>query len=274
MHNRMWKRSTSWLQSGVLGALLLAWPALAQQAPAAPPPVTVKGPATATAPAASRTVEEVLSHADRGQNGLHSFVVNVRITNYVRDKVDKVTQYEVSIKGGSRSLVKFLDPEDQGKFLLTVDEFMWIYLRSASRPVRVTPLQRLSGNASNGDVAQTSLVENYQPVAMTEELLDGKPVYVMDLVAKRKSATYQATRYWIDKNTLLPIKADYKLGSGKVSKRALFTDYQRVDGVTLLRRQEIYDLLRNEEKSVLEYSNYVRRELPDKMFNKNFRQEL
>jgi hypothetical protein len=109
---------------------------------------------------------------------------------------------------------------------------------------------------------------------MVEEVLEGKPVYVLDLVAKRKSATYQATRYWIAKDTGLPVQAEYKLASGKVSKRALFAEYQTVEGRQVLRRQEIYDLLRKEEKSVLEYSNYVRRELPDKMFNKNFRQEL
>jgi outer membrane lipoprotein-sorting protein len=266
MTEGMWRRSRGWLQGGLLGALMVVQPAVAQTEPVAPP--------AAKAPAAQPTAEEILSQADRGQNGFQSFVVDVRITNYVREKVDKVTNYQVSIKGGDRSLVKFVDPEDQGKFLLTVDEFMWIYLRSASRPVRVTPLQRLSGNASNGDVAQTSLVENYQPVSMTEDVLEGKPVYVLDLVAKRKSATYQGTRYWIAKDTRLPVKAEFKLGSGKASKRAVFAEYQTVDGRQVLRRQEIYDLLRNEEKSVLEYSNYVRRELPDKMFNKNFRQEL
>jgi outer membrane lipoprotein-sorting protein len=266
MHEGMWRRGRGWLQAVWLGALMVMQPALAQPAPEAPP--------AAKAPSVQPTAEEVLSQADRGQNGFQSFVVDVRITNYVRDKVDKVSNYQVFLKGGDRSLVKFADPEEKGKYLLTVDEFMWIYLKSASRPVRVTPLQRLSGNASNGDVAQISLVENYQPVAMTEEVLEGKPVYVLDLVARRKSATYQAARYWIAKDTRLPVKAEYKLGSGKVSKRALFLEYQPVEGRQLLRRQEIYDLLRNEEKSVLEYSNYVRKELPDKMFNKNFRQEL
>lgn len=250
MSKSMWRG----LWGGLLAALVALQPALAQPT----------GP----------TAEEVLAQADRGQNGFQSFVVDVRITNHVGDRVDKVSNYQVSIKGGSRSLVKFVDPEQQGRFLLTVEEFMWIYLPSASRPVRVTPLQRLSGNASNGDVAQTSLVENYQPVAMVEEVLEGKPVYVLDLVAKRKSATYQAARYWIAKDTRMPVQAEYKLASGKVSKRALFAEYQTVEGRQVLRRQEIYDLLRNEEKSVLEYSNYVRRELPDKMFNKNFRQEL
>ena len=33
---------------------------------------------------------------------------------------------------------------------------MWVYLPDTSRPIRITPLERLSGDASNGDVARTN----------------------------------------------------------------------------------------------------------------------
>jgi len=256
-----------WLTGGVLAVGLFLQPvAEAQQASAQ---------AAKAAPAAALpTAEEVLALADRSKNGFDSFVVDVRITNYRKGVVDKVSNYQVSIKGANKSLVKFVEAEDKGKFLLTVDDFMWFYLRSASRPVRVTPLQRLSGNASNGDVAQTSLVENYSPVSMTEDVVDGKPALLLELTARRKSATYQGARYWVAREDYLPLKAEFFFGSGKPSKRAVFTEYQTVQGRRVLRRQEIFDLLRNEERTVLEYSNYVSRDLPDKMFNKNFRQDL
>jgi hypothetical protein len=271
MRKGTWKKA--WLVGGLLGAFVAVQPvALAQGATAAAKPTSEAKPAQ---PAAAKpTPGEILAQVDRSKNGFDSFVVDVRITNYRRGAVDKVSNYQVSIKGANKSLVKFVEAEDKGKFLLTVDDFMWFYLRSASRPVRVTPLQRLSGNASNGDVAQTNLAENYETVSMTEEVVDGKPTYVLDLVAKRKSATYQGARYWVAKDSLLPLKAEFKLGSGKPSKRAVFVEYQLVDGRRVLRRQEIYDLLRNEEKTVLEYSNYVSKDLPDKMFNKNFRQDI
>ena len=227
-------------------------------------------PAEARAPSPA----EVLAKMDRSKNGWDSFVVEVKISNYLRGAVEKVSNYQVFIKSGNKSLVKFLEAEDKGKYLLTVDEFMWFYLPSASRPVRVTPLQRLSGNASNGDVAQTSLVDNYNPTSMQEQVLDKVPVYLMELVAKNDGATYQKITYWVTRDTFLPIKAEYRLGSGKPSKRAIFSEYQDVNGRPMLRRQEIYDLLRNEDKTVLEYQKYHHREIPDKMFNKNYRQEL
>ena len=40
---------------------------------------------------------------------------------------------------------------------------MWVYLPDTSRPVRITPLERLSGDASNGDVARTNYAVDYSP---------------------------------------------------------------------------------------------------------------
>jgi len=236
--------------------------------------ILVGGMALLAAPASAPSAAELLTRMDRSRNGWDSFVVEVKITNYLRGAVDRSSRYQVFIKGDNKSLVKFLEPEDRGKYLLTVDELMWFYLMSASRPIRVTPLQRLSGNASNGDVAQMNLAQNYTPVSLKEELLDAAPVYVMDLEAKDSNATYQKMTYWIARDTTLPVKAEFRLASGKASKRALFVEYQKVDGRMLLRRQEIYDQLRNDEKTVLEYQKYERRDLPDKLFNKNYRQEL
>ncbi len=46
---------------------------------------------------------------------------------------------------------------------------MWIYLPDTSRPVRITPLERLSGDASNGDVARTNYAVDYSPVYLRTE---------------------------------------------------------------------------------------------------------
>ena len=88
-------------------------------------------------------------------------------------------------------LVRFADPNDKGKLMLMVEDAMWLYMPSTSQPIRVTPLQRLSGNASNGDVAQTSLTANYTAALVGDESLEGEPAHVLELTAKRKSATYQ-----------------------------------------------------------------------------------
>ena len=230
------------------------------------------GPMRADAPI--RSADEILAAADRTRNGWDSFSVDVKITNYKKDRLVSTSSYEVLIKGADKTLVKFADASDKGKLLLMLEDAMWLYIPSTSRPIRVTPLQRLSGNASNGDVAQTSLTANYAGTLVGTETVDDQAAYVLDLVARRKSATYQKVRYWVSQASLLPIKAEFQLSSGKASKVCLYQEYQKVEGRRVLRRQVIYDLLRDDQKTVMEFQKYEPRELPDKFFNRNYLTEF
>lgn len=231
------------------------------------------GPVPARA-AAAKGADEILAAADRGRNGWDSFSVDVTITNFKNERPESSSRYEVLIKGADRTLVRFHDPRDKGKLLLMLEDAMWLYLPSTSRPIRVTALQRLSGNASNGDVAQTSLAANYAAALVGEETVDGQPVHVLELTARRKSATYQRVRYWVAAASLLPVKAEFQLTSGKPSKRCVYERYETVAGRPVLRRLVIYDLLRAEQKTVMEYGRYSPRDLEDKLFNRNFLAEL
>ncbi|MGZ5440816.1 MAG: outer membrane lipoprotein-sorting protein [Thermoanaerobaculia bacterium] len=223
----------------------------------------------AATPAVTPTAAQILSGVDRTRNGWNSFVVDVKIDNFKNNKAVDQDAYQVYIKGSERTLVKFMSPEDRGKTLLMLDQNMWLYLPSASRPIRVTPLQRLSGNASNGDIAQTNLAANYNARFLGDEMLGARDSWMLELKAKGKGATYQVVRLWVGKSDLTPIKAEFRLQSGKPIKRVEYLEYVTFGTQKMIRRQVMYDLLRNEQKTVVEYANYQRRELADKMFNRN-----
>lgn len=223
----------------------------------------------ATLHAAAPTADQILSSVDRTRNGWSSFVVDVKINNFRNGRNVDQNAYQVFIKGTDRTLVKFMSPQDKGKTLLMLDEAMWLYLPTASRPVRVTPLQRLSGNASNGDIAQTNLAANYTAVVTGEATINGKEAWTLELTAKRKSATYKVVNLWVGKNDFTPIQAEFRLQSGKPMKRVEYLEYDTFGTQKMIRRQVMYDLLRGEEKTVVEYANYERRELADKLFNQN-----
>ena len=223
----------------------------------------------ATLPAAAPTADQILSSVDRTRNGWTSFVVDVKINNFKNGKPSDQNAYQVFIKGTDRTLVKFMSPEDRGKSLLMLDQAMWLYLPTASRPVRVTPLQRLSGNASNGDIAQTNLAANYTARVTGEAKVGTRDAWTLELKARRKGATYQIVNLWVAKSDLTPIQAEFRLHSGKPMKRVEYLEYQTFGAQKMIRRQVMYDLLRNEEKTVVEYANYERRDLADKLFNQN-----
>jgi outer membrane lipoprotein-sorting protein len=144
---------------------------------------------------------------------------------------------------------------------------MWIYLPDTSRPIRITPMERLSGGASNGDVARTNYAEDYDAQVLRSEELDGIPCYVLDLTARGRGATYRRIHYWVRMSDAEPVKGEFFLASGKHIKSATFDEFQTVAGVRVLRRMTIYDRIRQGSSTVIEYLSMTPRVLPDKLFH-------
>jgi outer membrane lipoprotein-sorting protein len=209
----------------------------------------------------------LLRRSDRSRNGWDSFVARIRIVNYEQGRADEEQVFEVSQKGVDKSYVEFLSPRDKGRHMLMLGDDMWIYLPDTSRPIRITPAERLAGSASNGDVARTNYAEDYDATFLRTEELAGLECHVLDLSARRKGATYRRVHYWVRSQNAEPVKAEYFLASGKHIKSATFDEYQTVRGVRILRRTTIEDQIRKGARSVLEYLSFTPKTLPDKLFH-------
>jgi hypothetical protein len=127
-------------------------------------------------------------------------------------------------------------------------------------------LERLSGDASNGDVARTNYAADYTPTYLRTEKSGADTCYVLDLAARRKGATYQRILYWVRAQDDRPVKAEFYLTSGKRIKSASFDDFVTVQGRAQLRRMTLCDEIRRQSHSVLEYSGIAPHSLPDKLF--------
>jgi outer membrane lipoprotein-sorting protein len=210
--------------------------------------------------------EALLKRSDAFRNGWPAYVVNVKITTYEAGKSDEEHLYEVSQKGTDKTYVDFMSPREKGRHLLMLGDDMWVYLPDTSRPVRITPLERLTGDASNGDVARTNYAVDYSPVFLRSEKIGSVDCNVLELTAKRKGATYQRILFWVRTEDARPVRAEFYLTSGKRIKSATFDDFYSVSGRQQLRRMTLYDEIRHNSHSVLEYSGIAPRELPDKLF--------
>jgi outer membrane lipoprotein-sorting protein len=211
--------------------------------------------------------QELLKRSDAMRNGWPSYVVRVKITNFEGEKQDEEHLYQISQKGNDKTHVEFLSPRDKGRYLLMLGDDMWIYLPDTSRPVRITPLERLTGDASNGDVARTHYAVDYDATFLRTEKVGSTECYVLELTAKRKGSTYHRIEYWLRTADSRPVKAEFYLTSGKHTKSATFDEFYESGGKTLLRRMTLYDQIRKNSHSVMEYSGFAPRELPDKLFH-------
>ena len=107
--------------------------------------------------------EKLLARSDLSRNGWDSYEVVTVIRNYVDGELKEEGSFGTSIKGDDKTLVKFMNADVKGQYLLMLEDAMWIYMPNTRKPIRITPLQRLLGNASNGDVARTRYAGDYEP---------------------------------------------------------------------------------------------------------------
>jgi len=212
----------------------------------------------------------MLAKVDQYRGSLDSFAVDVELTSFAKNEKPETSKYRVFGKGSDRSVVEFVAPAtEKGKLLLMLRDAMWIYMPSASRPIRISPLQRLMGQASNGDVARTSFTVDYVAKSATEDVDDGRKAWKLDLAAKDNDIAYSRIELWIDRTTYEPLRADFYVVSGKLIKRAFFREFGEMAGRRRVTKVDIEDLLRPGNHTLMTYANLAPKENADRMFTKD-----
>jgi outer membrane lipoprotein-sorting protein len=220
--------------------------------------------------AAAQDAGDIVAKADRARRPGEAFIWKATITSHEGTKAPTVNAYEVYVKGTGKSLVRFVAPaRDAGRSLLALDRDLWIYLPEAGKPVRIPMSQRLVGQVANGDIARTNYAGDYTAKLAGTEAVDGVPCHRLDLTATAKDVTYAAIKYWVTRDGLRPVKAEFYAGTGTLLKTGTFDGYRQIDGHTLATRLTLVDAIRKDKKSVIEFSDLRVRDIPEKLFNKN-----
>ena len=214
--------------------------------------------------------QEILRKIDRYRIPYKKFLIRTKITSYNGNKVKETAVFDTYIDGEDKSLVIAKEYKNKGMKILYVDEKMWVHLANSSRPIRITPIQRLMGQASNGDVARVSYVAEYIVKAVNGVRLGEHTCYRLFLKAKSPSSTYHKIILYVRKKDYRPLKAEFYLLSGKHFKTAVFTAFEPFHGKVLLKKMTIYDELRTDMKTIFEYTLIEEKELPARYYNKNY----
>lgn len=172
------------------------------------------------------------------------------------------------------SLAEFLKPARvKGRKLLMLDRNMWFVKPGLRKPVPISARQKLSGGASNGDIASTNYTGDYTAESMSSVLLDGRECYLLDLVSRHNKVTYDRIRYWISKDERIGLQAEFYTVSGKLIKTAVFSyeNHLEIDGKPqpFISKMVITDALISENVTVMTYEEVVMKEIPGSLFNLN-----
>jgi outer membrane lipoprotein-sorting protein len=179
-----------------------------------PPPALLLA---AVVPALAQSGEEILARVDRLRHPWPSFTMELTL------KAPGVSQlWKVSARENGDARLDGLSKKEKGRAVLLKGDQMWLLLPGTKHPLKVTPQQRLMGPAAGGDVARTRFREDYTVETLAEESLDGRASWRLELAARRPALSARKVILWVAKEGTLPLKAEFRLASGKVQRTALF----------------------------------------------------
>jgi hypothetical protein len=165
----------------------------------------------------------ILEHADQARGGgLPGIVWDIRLTP--REGERRLEEQRLEVRAvDDASVAETLEPARfRGAKLLQIGRNMWLTKTGLSKPIPVSPRQRMTGQAANGDIAATNYAADYDATLAGEEAVDGEPCYRLELAAKHQRATYDRVRYWVSKTRGVAVKAEFYSLSGKLLKTARF----------------------------------------------------
>lgn len=175
-----------------------------------------------------------------------------------------------------RSLVRYVAPErDAGKLILYNGKDLWFYDPASQASIRLSPQQRLLGQASNGDVVTVNFARDYRAVSADEETTqDGERQFrqclKLLLEAATPDASYQRIEMWVDAASHQPVKARFYAQSGALLKTAYYRRYQTVFGAERPTETVIIDGLDPGWVTVMRYAAWVRREVPEAWLQRDY----
>jgi hypothetical protein len=151
---------------------------------------------------------------------------------------------------------------------------LWVFLPNVSQPVRLSLAQRLTGQVANGDLARANFAGDYNPRLLRTETLDGAKYNVLELTAVDRGVTYQRVLYWVRESDSAPHRAEFYSASNRLLKTCTYEQFEKMLGRMRPTRLVMTDALHADEKSVLSYSGMKLRDLPDKVFTKDYLKKL
>jgi hypothetical protein len=232
--------------------------------------------ALALSVAQAQDVGSLLKAADKFRMSSDNLQVETQINVINADGTpDKERRYKVFVQAGRQSLVLMQSPAEQGQKVLMLGDDFWLLMPGSQRPLRITPMQKLLGDASTGDIATMSWAQDYSAKLVGEEacdaqeLADKQTCLHLSLTAARKGVTYQRIELWIGKSRHQPVRADLYVMSDKLAKQARFV-MDKPDAPTQVTEMVLSDQLSNHKSTHVRYLSRKERTVPAEWLNPMF----
>jgi len=218
------------------------------------------------------TPAELLAESD-ARRTISDLNFAVQATAYVGSQVSDQSLLWGVLKLGrdhNRVLMSFQAPASKhGQKFLVDGDAVYVLFEHTSNPIRVSPLEVLTGQASDGDVIRT-FAADYNVASMEEGMFEDKPALHFGLTAREggNTSSYKTVQLWIDPQSLRLMYGEFYAASGVLLKKAYYKDYQGILGKDFPTTIDIFagdDAQKHTRMAFLKFGKLV---LPETMFRR------
>jgi len=214
---------------------------------------TILALALAAGAAWSQSAEEIIRRVDENQAfDSIEYTGRMEITLGGDTRIKTMKAYAI---GESKAFVEFTNPEDRGTRMLKLDKNLWMYFPKEQDTVKISGHLLKEGmmgsDVSYEDAMESdALLEKYSASVLREDVLDGRPVWVLELKARTPKASYDRRVVWIDKERYVSLKGEMYARSGKLLKESLSLEVRDIAGRWYPVRTEMVNKLRRDTRTV------------------------
>ncbi|KGE09893.1 MULTISPECIES: outer membrane lipoprotein-sorting protein [Burkholderia] len=227
------------------------------------------------------SAQQILAEADRSRNSDVAFRVSDQLVEYDHGVPKSSMFLHVYSKiepntGQFRNLVQYVEPaRDAGKILLQTGHAMWFFDPVSSASVRISPQQRLLGQASNADVLTLNFAKEFTASLVGEETIKDadqhdRRCWHLLLVAADTQAIYQKADYWIDKDQMVAVKGRYYADSGRPLKVVYYRQYVKALGGMRLAEAIILDEVDPNVITRMDFTQYTAVDIPENWYQRGY----
>lgn len=188
-----------------------------------------------------------------------------------REDVKLIRQFG---EGEKKSYILFDSPiRDKGTALLRLEDNIWMYLPSAEKIIKISGhMLRQSFMGSDmsyeDNTDRSKLASKYDIRLLGKDKIKDVDVYVLELNAKVKDASYYRRKMWIDCTNFVEMQQEMYSKSGKLLKVITVSEVQCYDNHYFITKFRMEDRLRKKTYTELTLSDVkVNQPIPQEYFS-------
>jgi len=174
-------------------------------------------------------VAKMIIHGRRGERTVES-------KSWQRNLYDSFTEY-------------LAPPREKGTKMLKLGDQLWTYSPSTDRTILISG-HMLRQSVMGSDLSYEDMMEDpflqniYNAEIAGTDTISNRPVWILDLKAKREDASYDKCKLWVDIERFIPLRENLYAKSGKLLKTVNITEIMNVDGRWLAKTALYKDVLK------------------------------